>query len=160
MLSPLASPLSGSPEDALPSRIPRILQDRVVGIVIASFFTVHRELGHGFVEAVYHRALALEFSHRGLRVEQNAALSVFYKGAKVGHHAAAFVVEGRVVVDLRATPRFDPLDERTLVSIVKASGCDAGVLLHFGQAALFRHVERETQAPGWPVLPSHPGSQS
>ena len=95
MLSPLAAPLLATPGGMPGVRIPRVLQDRVTGIIIASFFAVHRELGHGFLEAVYQRALALEFAQRGLRFDQEAALGVFYKGTKVGHHRAPFVVESR-----------------------------------------------------------------
>jgi GxxExxY protein len=151
MLTPLVVP-PAVPTDALPTgRIPRVLQDRVVGIVLAAFFAVHRELGHGFSEPVYQRALALEFASRGMHVEPDAAVTVFYKGTKVGQHRVPFIVEGRVLVDLRATTRLDPLDERQLAQGIRASGCEAGLLLHFGAAATFRHVERES--PGIPTYP-------
>ena len=151
MLTPLVVP-AAVPPDALPhARIPRMLQDRVVGIVVAAFFAVHRELGHGFSESVYQRALALEFSSRGLHVEQEAAVTVFYKGTRVGQHRVPFIVEGRVLVDLRTSLRLDPLDERQLAQGIRASGCEAGLLLHFGTAATFRHVEREG-----PEIPTYP----
>jgi GxxExxY protein len=143
VLSPFHVPSDATPDALVDARIPRVLQDRVVGIILASFFAVHRELGHGFVESVYQRALALEFTNRALQFEQEAAMSVFYKGAKVGHHRAPFVVEGRVVVEIRAGGRPDPYDELQLNNCVKASGCDAGLLLHFGRAAIFRHVDRD-----------------
>lgn len=152
MLSPLVVPGTATPAALPAARIPRVLQDRVIGIIIASFFAVHRELGHGFLEAVYQRALALEFAQRGLRFDQEAAMGVFYKGTKVGHHRAPFVVESRVVVEIRSAPRMDPMDERQLANSVRASACDAGVLLHFGHAALFRHVEREDRSTVPPPL--------
>lgn len=142
MLSPLAVP--SVPADALPQlRIPRVLQDRVMGIVVAAFFTVHRELGHGFSDAVYQRSLALELLTRGMHFEQDGTVSVYYKGTKVGQHRVPLMVEGRVLVDIRSAARLDPLDERQLQQGVRASGCEVGLLLHFGPAAAFRHVERD-----------------
>jgi GxxExxY protein len=151
MLTPLAVPANVLP-DALPNaRIPRVLQDRVTGVIVAAFFAVHRELGHGFSESVYQRALALEFASRGLQVEQEAAVTVFYKGTRVGQHRVPFIVEGRVLVDLRAASRLDATEERQLSQAIRASGCEAGLLLHFGVAATFRHAEREG-----PVIPACP----
>ena len=151
MLTPLAVPAAVAP-DALPNgRIPRVLQDRATGVIVAAFFSVHRELGHGFSEPIYQRALALEFTSRGLQVEQEAAVTVFYKGTRVGQQRVPFIVEGRVLVELRASTRLDGLDERQLAQAIRASGCDAGLLLHFGVAAAFRHVERDA-----PVIPAYP----
>ena len=110
-------------------------------MILGAFFTVHRELGHGFVESVYQRALALEFAQRALVFEQEVALSVYYKGTRVGHHRPPFVVEGRVVVEIRANVRLDPWDELQLSNCVRASGCEGGLLLQFGRAAVFRHVD-------------------
>lgn len=150
MLTPLAMP--AVPADALPdARIPRILQDRVVGVVVAAFFAVHRELGHGFADAIYQRALALELASRGLHLEQDPAIAVYYKGTRVGQQRVPFIVEGRVLVDLRATARLDPAEERQLGHALRASACEAGLLLHFGVAATFRHVER-----AGPFVPAYP----
>ncbi len=132
----IAADLGGSP------RSPRVLQDRAVASVLAAFFAVHRELGGGFLAGVYHRALALELLQRGISFEQDVGLSVFYKGTKVGQYRAPVLVEGRVVVDLRAAPRIESADEKELSNCLRASGCEAGLLLNFGVAASFRHVER------------------
>jgi GxxExxY protein len=125
-----------------PPRSPRILQDRTVASVLAAFFAVHRELGGGFLPGVYHRALVLELLQRGIAFEQDVGLSVFYKGTKVGQYRAPVLVEGRVVVDLRAVARIELADEKELSNCLRASGCEAGLLLNFGIAASFRHVER------------------
>ena len=143
MLSPLVVPRG--PVDALPaSAVPRLLQDRTTGIVLAGFFAVHRELGHGFTDAVYQRALALELASRGVHAEQDASVSVFYKGTKVGQHRVPFLVEGRVLVDLAAGPRLDMEDVRRLTQGLRATSCAAALLLHFGVAATFRHLDRDT----------------
>lgn len=143
------APASGSDD----SRTQRLMHDRAMGLVIAAFFSVHRELGFGFVDAVYQRALSLEFLQRGLSLAQDVPISVFYKGTKIGHFRAPFVVEGRLVVDVRAGLRADANDERQLSNCVRASGCEAGLLLHFGPAATFRHVEREPALAVSTLLP-------
>lgn len=125
-----------------PPAAPRMLQDRAVASILGAFFAVHRELGGGFLTGVYHRALVMEFLQRGITFEQDVGLSVFYKGAKVGQYRAPLVVDGRVVIDLRAAPRLELADARELSNCLRASGCDAGLLLNFGVAASFRHVER------------------
>jgi GxxExxY protein len=145
--SPVLSPLVVSPDAdstaALEPRIPRLLQDRAAGMVIAAFFAVHRELGFGFAESVYQRALVLELAARALRFEQDVAVNVLYKGTKVGHHRLGLVVEGRLLVEVTTGPRLDLARERELTHLLRASACPAGLLLHFGPAAAFRHAERD-----------------
>lgn len=145
---PLADPATRQAE--------RHLHDRVVGQVVAAFFAVYRELGGGFLEAVYHRALALEFVQRGLPVDQDVAVSVYYRGTKIGHYKAPFVVGGRLIVDVRAGDRVDPNDERQLRNCIRASACDAGVLLHFGPVATFRHCDREVAMAPLPWAGTRP----
>ena len=111
-------------------------------MVLAAFFAVHRELGYGFADSVYHRALVLELAARALVFEQDVVVSVFYKGTKVGHHRVPLLVEGRVVVEVCTGARLDGQTERNLCHMLRASACEAGLLLHFGQAATFRHTER------------------
>ncbi len=123
-------------------RTPRVLQDRVVASVLGAFFAVHRELGGGFVVGVYQRSLALEFSQRGISHARDVVLSVFYKGCKVGQYQAPFIVDGRVLVDVRAVPRLEGADEADVRNALRACGSEAALLLNFGVAASFRHVER------------------
>ncbi|MCC6317607.1 MAG: GxxExxY protein [Gemmatimonadaceae bacterium] len=153
MLSPLTAPDPAHADTAAGARIPRVLHDRAIGIVVAAFFAVHRELGHGFTEPIYQRALALELATRRVDVEQDASIGVFYKGTRVGQHRVPFIVERRVVVDLRAGHRLDPLDERLLAQGLRATACEAGLLLLFGPAATFRHIERDG-ATGASCLPT------
>ncbi len=137
-------------ESLAPSPVP----DRVTGLVIAAFFAVHRELGFGFIEGVYQRALTMELLQRGLAFEQDVPISVYYRGTKIGHYRAPIVVAGQLVVEIRAGVRPDPNDERQLTNCVRASGCDAGLLLFFGPAAVFRHVDRGAPSQPQAAWPS------
>lgn len=124
------------------SRAPSVLNDRMVATILAAFFTVHRELGRGFVPGVYQRALALEFLQRGLSFEQEVPLSVFYKGTKVGHYRAPFVVDGRLVLEVRSRARIEVGDEQELAACLRSSTCEAALLVNFGAVATFHHVSR------------------
>src|SRR5262249_29809294 len=76
--------------------------------IIGAFFRVHNELGYGYVEAVYRRALAVEIGSRGLRVVCEAPMSVVYRGVEVGTFRADLVVDGRVVVEVKSSPAMQP----------------------------------------------------
>jgi GxxExxY protein len=111
--------------------------DRVAGIILAAFYAVHRELGHGFVESVYVRALMLELIQRGIDIEAESPLSVFYKGTKVGLFRAPLIVEGRVVVQVRTTDHPADLDRLQLRNHMRCAQAEIGLLLHFGPAPDF-----------------------
>lgn len=72
------------------------LSEKVIGCAMK----VHRELGFGFVESVFHRALEIELAEAGVDFESEKRMNVFYKNKIVGHFVADLVVEGRLVVEL------------------------------------------------------------
>ncbi len=131
--------IAGDPDGS--GRTPRVLQDRVTGAVLGAFFAVHRELGGGFLPEVYLKALSLEFAHRSIAAERDVPLGVYYKGTRVGHYRAPFVIAGRVVVMVHATNRIDVADEQATGNVLRASGTPSALLLNFGVAASFRHFE-------------------
>ncbi len=147
MLSAIAAPALSSP-DPERARATSFVQDRITGIILASFFTVHRELGPGFADQVYRRALALELQQRGLRLEQDLFIGVFYKGAKVGQYTADFVVEGRVVVQVRSAVTPAEWGAGQFTRHLRQSGCASALLLIFGETPVFQHrATSERSAP-------------
>jgi GxxExxY protein len=148
------------PVSAFPPMVPaatRPAPDRITGQALAAFFCVHRELGSGFDDGVYSRALGFELGQRGLSVERDVAIPVFYKGMRIGQYRAPFIIEGTLLLDVQAGPKLDCGDERHLVHALAASGCAVALLLHFGPAATFRHAERGASA-AYPCLPT-PGRE-
>jgi GxxExxY protein len=138
VLTAIAAPVADHP--ALDeTRAAIFIRDRLVGVALAAFFTVHRELGTGFADVVYRRALALELQQRGIQCEQAAAIGVFYKGAKVGQYTVDLIVEGRIVVQVRGDAPGD-WDATRLPHLLRRSGCSAALLLIFGSSPVFRHV--------------------
>ena len=116
----------------------RLVHEQTTGRLLAAFFAVHRELGHGFVEAVYLRALILELASRGVQAEQDIPLGVFYKGRKVGTFAADLLVDGKVVVSVRAGADLFDSDRVQLLNCMRCSQAEVGMLLHFGPKPEFR----------------------
>jgi len=104
--------------------------------IIAAAMEVHRVLGPGFLEAVYEAALAHEFKLRGLRYLRQVELTVQYKGILAGQYRADFVVDDRVIVEIKATKRLTEIDEAQLLNYLKASGYRVGLLLNFGAPSL------------------------
>jgi GxxExxY protein len=110
----------------------RELSYQIVGCAIA----VHRTLGPGFPEAVYERALELEFGKQGLSFERQKSYRVTYEGKPVGDFRADFVVDGKVIVELKAVTEIPRVFERQVHSYLQVSGLRLGILINFGQEKL------------------------
>jgi GxxExxY protein len=100
--------------------------------VIAAFYHVYNTLGWGFLERVYHLALKHELEKRGLTVSTNARFEVFYDGVPVGEFFADLLVEGCVILELKAAEAIAPEHEAQLLNYLRASHIDVGLVLNFG----------------------------
>ncbi len=116
--------------------MPELLYSDLTGSIIGAAMEVHRVLGHGFLEAVYEAALAHELDLRGIPYERQKRLTVTYKGEAVGDYVADFVVDGKVVVELKATRGLAEVDEAQLLNYLKAAGMRVGLLFNFGTPSL------------------------
>ena len=101
--------------------------------IIGAAFEVHSELGYGFLERVYHRALQVELLRRKLRAELEKRITVRYKEAIVGEYDADLIVEDCVLVEIKIAPQYDKRDEAQLLNELKATGIKVGLLLNFGR---------------------------
>lgn len=104
--------------------------------VVGAAMEVHRILGSGFLEAVYQAALAHEFRQRGIPFEQYKKLKVEYKGVIVGDYEADFLVDSKIVVELKATSAFIKKDEAQAHNYLAATGVHLAILLNFGVESL------------------------
>ena len=114
-----------------------MIDDPQTFAIIGAAMEVHRELGHGFLEAVYQEALASEFLARRIPFEREKGLPVFYKGnaLEIGYRAD-FVCYGEVVVEIKAIQMLSGIEEAQLLNYLKASGFKRGLLLNFGTPSL------------------------
>jgi len=122
------------------------LTEKIIGCAMK----VHSTLGPGFLESVYHSALAHELRKEGLEVECEKAISVKYDGIVVGEFSADILVEGMIVVELKANQALCAADEVQLVNYVVATGVETGLLLNFGAESLEFKRKFRTYRPKQP----------
>jgi len=94
-------------------------------------FEVNRVLGPGFLEKVYENALLIELKKRGLMVEGQVPIKVFYKEEVVGEYIADILVEEKVIVELKTVEQLDKVHEAHLLNYLKATGIRVGLLVNF-----------------------------
>jgi GxxExxY protein len=101
--------------------------------IIGAAFEVYNELGYGFLERVYQRALQVELLRRGRNAEIEKRIQVQYKGVVVGDYDADLIVDDGVAVEIKIAPQYDKRDEAQLLNELKATGLKVGMLLNFGR---------------------------
>jgi GxxExxY protein len=106
--------------------------------VLAAFFEVYRELGYGFLEAVYINALFIELTKRGIDVRREVLVEVLYEGVSVGTYRIDLLVGNRIMIEVKSTKAIVDADERQLLNYLKATTIEVGFLLHFGPEPHFR----------------------
>ncbi len=118
--------------DAMPREYPEAdLSRRVIG----AFYATYNALGHGFLESVYENALALQMQADGLRFQRQPELAVRFRNQIVGVFRADFLVENKLIIELKAVEHLLPAHESQLLNYLKATGIKLGLLLNFGPKA-------------------------
>jgi len=102
--------------------------------IMGAIFEVHKQLGPGFLESIYEKALIEELSIRGMKVETQKFIELSYKNKKVGTHRLDLIVEDKVVVELKTVERFSVHHKAQLTSYLKASGYKLGILVNFSKS--------------------------
>ena len=116
----------------------KILYKALSYAIIGAAMEVHNTLGRGFLEAVYQAALAHELTLRGISFEQQVKLPVYYKGQLVGDYIADFVVEGKIILELKAIAQLAPVHQAQAHNYLAATGLSLAILLNFGATSLER----------------------
>ena len=100
-------------------------------MIRGAIFEVNRVLGAGFLEKVYENALLIELKEKGLKAEAQVPIRVLYKGREVGEYYADIVVEGRIILELKAIESLQKIHEAQLLNYLKATGYKIGLLVNF-----------------------------
>jgi GxxExxY protein len=111
---------------------PEVLSRRVIGCA----FEVSNKLGAGFLEVVYENALCVELTEQRLQFERQKSLVVTYKGRMVGSYVADIVVEGTLLLELKALSQLTSDHDAQVLNYLRATGLTVGLLLNFGTARL------------------------
>jgi GxxExxY protein len=114
-----------------------MLHEELTGKIIGAFYTIYNTLGHGFLEKVYENALVLELCKQGMVAEQQKRIDVFYEEQRVGEYFADIVVDGCVVLELKAADAIAPEHEAQLINYLKGTSLEVGLLLNFGPKPQF-----------------------
>src|SRR5207247_9669288 len=112
------------------------LFSQVTEKIIGAADAVHSELGPGFLERVYFRALLYELVERGLNASTELEIPVYYKGRAVGTYFADVVVERQILVEVKAMRTPAPEHQAQLIHYLKATGMKLGLLINFGAPSL------------------------
>jgi GxxExxY protein len=115
-----------------------MLHEETTSEIIAAYYDVYNTLGYGFLEKVYENALILELQKRELTVKQQMPIKVHYEGKVVGEYFADLLVNGLVILELKAAEKIIKAHEAQLVNYLKATDLEVGLILNFGPKAEFK----------------------
>src|SRR5215467_9618556 len=121
--------------------------DAITEIIIGCAFEVHNKLGSGFLEKVYENALCIELRKKGLKVEQQSSIKVWYEGQVIGYYAADLWVEDRIIVELKAVQSLTKEHELQVVNYLTATKVDTGLLINFGSSVQVKRKYRKYKIP-------------
>jgi GxxExxY protein len=108
--------------------------------VIGVFFDVFNELGHGFLESVYEKSLELSLNAIGIDIRRKIEIPVWFRKYQVGDFEADMLVEGCVLLELKAVRRLDSSHEAQLLNYLRATEIEVGLLLNFGLKPEFKRL--------------------
>jgi GxxExxY protein len=105
--------------------------------ILGAAMEIHRQLGHGFLEAVYQDAAVIEFAKRAIPFEREVLLPIQYKGIPLpSHYRADFVCNSEIVVEFKALSNLSTIEEAQVLNYLKATGLNRGLLINFGAPSL------------------------
>jgi GxxExxY protein len=116
----------------------RLLHHSLSEQLIGAFYDVYNELGYGFTENVYQRAMAYALDDRGVPRAREVPVAVYYKERLVGDFRADLIVDDRIVVECKSVPALASSHEKQILNYLAITGLQVGFLLNFGPNTEFR----------------------
>lgn len=117
-----------------------IIEKDLSYIIIGAFFTVYNRLGFGFLESIYLKCLEILLRKKGLLVEREVPVEIWFEGELVGQHRLDMLVERRIIVEGKSTARLSEFAKAQLRNYLAASQLRLGLLLHFGPRAEYHRI--------------------
>ena len=112
--------------------------DKIIGCAI----TLHRAVGPGLKESVYHRGLEIEFEVAALPFASKPRFPVVYRGKILGECFPDFIVDDRVIVEVKSASAFDPVFEAQMITYLRVTNLQRALLLNFGRALMRDGIHR------------------
>jgi GxxExxY protein len=124
------------------------LYSEITEKIIEAAFTVHRILGFGFLEKVYENALVIELENRGLKVDQQKSLRVYYKEQIAGEYILDLLVEDKIIVEVKALKQLIEIHEIQLLNYLKGCNLQVGLLINFGPSVEIKRRYQKSEKSG------------
>ncbi|WP_445716361.1 GxxExxY protein [Flavobacterium sp.] len=105
--------------------------------IIGIYYNVYNELGFGFLEKVYHKALLIELKNNGYKIDSEKKVNVYYKNEVVGEYIPDIIINDSVIVELKCVEYLTNIHENQLLNYLKATDCEVGLILNFGKDPQF-----------------------
>ena len=134
--------MSDQAEQASGRKEPSLELDDLARAVIGAAIEVHKLLGPGFLESVYEEALCVELRLRGIPFVRQAPIAVHYKGQRVGENRVDILVGGVLIVELKTVDALAPVHHTQVLSYLKATGCQLGLLINFNAFLISSGIKR------------------
>ena len=115
--------------------------------IIGAAMKIHRYLGNGFQEVIYQRCLEIEFQNMGLAFEREKEQIIFYEGVSVGTRRVDFLVEGKILIELKAIINLENVHLAQAKNYLEAFNLEIGLLINFGARSL--QFKRLMSEPGF-----------
>src|SRR5581483_3460303 len=108
--------------------------------ILKIFYEVYNELGHGFLESVYRKSMAIALSDQGISVASEVPVPVFFRERIVGEFRADLLVEDKIILELKSARTLEPSHEAQLLHYLRSTEVELGLLLNFGIRPQFRRL--------------------
>ena len=116
-------------------------QEELTHAIIGAAMEVHRQLGNGFQEVIYQRALSIEMNLQGIQHQREKEMSIHYKGYDIGKRRVDFFVEGAIMVEIKALIQMEDVHLAQAMNYLEAYDMEIGLLINFGAKSLqFKRV--------------------
>ena len=116
--------------------------NRITHAIIGAAIEVHRILGPGFLESVYQKGLELEFLRRGIQFTPQHRITVDYKGTEIGEGWLDFLVEGKVITEIKAVESLAPIHTAQVISYLRTTRYKLALLINFNVKVLKNGIKR------------------
>jgi GxxExxY protein len=141
----------------------RLLAGEVTRRLVGAFFETYNEIGFGFSEALCAASLAIVLEDHGIEFQKEPRIDVSFRGRRIGTTRPDFVVEGVVVLELKALRTLEPWHSAQMLNYLRATTIEVGLLLNFGREPEFKRsiYTNDRKPPVKPAVPpNHSGSYS
>ncbi|MBK8617705.1 MAG: GxxExxY protein [Anaerolineales bacterium] len=120
------------------------LSDKIIKV----FYEIHNELGYGFSERVYQKALGIALRQIGLKVEEQLPIKIYFRGQEIGEYFADMVVNDVILIELKAVGQIVEEHEAQLLNYLKSTKIEVGYVMNFGKSAVFKRKVLDNERKG------------